>query len=113
MFVLKIAKFLLVFPLFYFSTILTANGQNIKLKIIGNSEYENTVIDSLDYNREFENIKTLNQEIASVQKQLQIKGYIENKLLSFLGGIVRGTDWSRPRYRNLPQISQQVLKVMS
>ncbi len=71
----------MVFPLFYFSTILTANGQNLKLKIIGNSEYENTVIDSLDYNREFENIKTLNQEIASVQKQLQIKGYIENKLL--------------------------------
>ena len=71
----------MVFPLFYFSTILTANGQNIKLKIIGNSEYENTVIDSLAYNRQFENIKTLNQEITSVQKQLQIKGYIENKLV--------------------------------
>ena len=79
---MKIAKFLLVFSLFSCLTIQTANGQNLELRILGNSKYENAVIDSLVYQKEFENLKTLNLEIVSVQKKLQLKGYIENELIS-------------------------------
>ena len=72
----------MVFSLFFYLTIQSASGQNLKLRIFGSNEYENAVIDSLAYQKEFENLKTINQEIVSVQKKLQLKGYIENKLIS-------------------------------
>jgi len=51
------------------------------LKIIGSSEPENKVLDSLNYISKHQNIKSLTDEINLTTEKLAKKGYIENQLI--------------------------------
>lgn len=79
---LKVAKSLFLFSLISFVSLQSINTQNIKLKIEGIDLNQTTIIDSLGYNGSFTDLKSLQMEIADIQKKLQLKGYIENLLIS-------------------------------
>lgn len=55
-------------------------SQELQLKIRGNSEVENKVIDSLGYNKTHLDFLSIKQEVDSVQIRLYKMGYIENEL---------------------------------
>jgi hypothetical protein len=60
---------------------LSCYAQNFQLRIIGNSESETKIIDSLNYTSKHKNPKSLNDEINRVSEKLSKIGYIENKIL--------------------------------
>lgn len=55
-------------------------SQNLYLEINGNSDYEASIIDSLNYLKKHANFNSIKLEVDSIQKQLYKKGYIENEL---------------------------------
>ncbi len=57
-------------------------GQNLHLKVIGNSEAETRTIDSLGYKSVFENYLRLNSEVDSLHQRLISIGYIDTKHIS-------------------------------
>ena len=60
---------------------LNCSAQNFHLKLIGNSIFENKVLDSMNYISKHQNIKSLTDEINITSEKLSKKGYIENQLL--------------------------------
>ncbi len=56
-------------------------SQNFKLQIIGSSPLENKCIDSLKYNTNHANIKSINDELILLSIRLSKNGYLENQLL--------------------------------
>ncbi|MFT4697002.1 MAG: outer membrane protein assembly factor BamA [Flavobacteriaceae bacterium] len=73
----------LIFYIFIYLNIYTAffsdiSAQNLILTIKAKESINESVLDSLNYQREFKNLKTLISEIDSVQSKLNAKGYIEN-----------------------------------
>ncbi len=56
-------------------------GQQLHLQIIGQSEAESAVIDSLGYGKSFDDYISLQREIDSTQLRLQRLGFIENEVL--------------------------------
>lgn len=60
---------------------LNCSAQSFQLQIIGNSDFENKVIDSLNYNSKHKNIKSLTDEINLTSERLSQKGFIENQIL--------------------------------
>ncbi len=67
--------------LFFFVYTLNCSSQNFQLKLTGVSEYENKVLDSLNYLKNHKNIKSINDEIAATTDKLLKIGYIENQLI--------------------------------
>jgi outer membrane protein assembly factor BamA len=67
------------FSLFILGLILSSQvtGQSLLLNVIGENEYETKVIDSLGYQKEFENYKTLRIEVSSLKDRLLRQGYID------------------------------------
>lgn len=57
--------------------------QNFTLDIKGNSPLESKCIDSLKYNSNHTNIKSINDELNAMSERLSKIGYIENHLLEF------------------------------
>ena len=55
-------------------------SQNLKLNILGESETETKIIDSLNYVRTHINYYTIKAEVDSIQKTISKIGYIENQL---------------------------------
>ncbi|KAB1067475.1 hypothetical protein F6U93_10535 [Tamlana haliotis] len=53
--------------------------QNIQLKIIGASEKENAVIDSINYNKQHPDYQSIQSEVQNIQNKLLKQGYIENQ----------------------------------
>lgn len=60
---------------------LNCTAQNFQLQLIGNSDLENKVLDSLNYNPTHKNIKSLTDEINLTSEKLSQKGFIENQVL--------------------------------
>ena len=60
---------------------LNCSAQNFHLKLIGDSIFENKVLDSMNYISKHQNIKSLTDEINITSEKLSKKGYIENQLL--------------------------------
>nr|WP_321237269.1 hypothetical protein [uncultured Psychroserpens sp.] len=58
-------------------------SQNLYLTCIGNSEKETKTIDSLDYQKSFQDYRSLDTEVNSVKKKLTAIGYIESELSNF------------------------------
>lgn len=69
-----------LFLLFFYST-WSCYAQDFHLKIIGDSSVENKVIDSLKYNSNHKNAKSVLDELNNVSEALAKIGYIENQLL--------------------------------
>lgn len=55
-------------------------SQSLYLKIEGENQIETSVIDSLDYKKQFQDYSSLNQEILEVKKQIEKLGYLESEL---------------------------------
>lgn len=58
------------------------NAQNLNLIIKGKDSLETTIIDSLDYKKNFTDFKSLKNEIELLHLKLQKSGFIENELIS-------------------------------
>lgn len=56
-------------------------AQNFQLQIIGNSDSETKTIDSLNYNSNHKNIKSLLDETTGISDKLSKIGYIENNII--------------------------------
>ncbi|GAA3637026.1 hypothetical protein [Flavivirga jejuensis] len=54
--------------------------QNLHLKIDGNTEFETSTIDALNYLKNHKDYSSIKHEVDSVQKRLFKMGYIENRL---------------------------------
>ena len=63
---------------------LSCSAQNFQLKLFGSSDFENKVLDSLNYNSKHKNVKSLTDEINLTSEKLSIKGFIENQILETL-----------------------------
>ena len=60
---------------------LSSSAQNFRLLITGNNSSETKTIDSLKYNSEHKNTKSINEEIIRVSEKLSEIGYIDNTSL--------------------------------
>ncbi|MES2574619.1 MAG: hypothetical protein V4572_06735 [Bacteroidota bacterium] len=54
------------------------------MQLIGSSDFENKVLDSLNYNPTHKNIKSLTDEINLTSEKLSQKGFLENQILETL-----------------------------
>lgn len=70
-------RLVLVFLALLFSC-LNASAQKLQLHIKGNSEKENTTIDSISYSATHSDLKSISSEINSLSEKLLKLGYIEN-----------------------------------
>lgn len=62
---------------------LTGSAQNFRLLINGSNTSETKTIDSLKYNTDHKNTKSINDEIIRVSEKLSEIGYIDNTTLEF------------------------------
>ena len=60
---------------------LNCSAQNFHLQIIGSSDSENKVLDSLNYNSNHKNTKSISDEINLTSERLSEIGFIENRIL--------------------------------
>ena len=60
---------------------LKCSGQNFQLHLIGTSDSENKILDSINYNSNHSNVKSLTDEIHLTSEKLSKKGFIENRIL--------------------------------
>lgn len=60
---------------------LNCSAQNFHLRLIGSSDSENKVLDSLNYNSNHKNTKSISDEINLTSERLSKIGYIENQIL--------------------------------
>ena len=60
-----------------------SGAQNFQLQILGKSEAETRIIDSLKYNSKHKNIKSIKEEINETSKRLSQLGYIDNATTDF------------------------------
>jgi hypothetical protein len=66
--------------LFFFITI-SCYTQIIQLKIEGSTEYENKIIDSINYNKKHSNLKSLLNETTNTSNTLLKKGFLDLKII--------------------------------
>ncbi|MBA4275647.1 hypothetical protein [Flavobacterium sp.] len=71
--------FIFVLTLFTFG--LNCSGQNFQLQLIGSTDSENKVLDSLNYNSKHKNTKSISDEINLTSEKLSKMGFIENRVL--------------------------------
>lgn len=69
--------------LFFLNFCSNCYAQNFRLSIIGSNSLETKTIDSLKYNTEHQNTKSINEEINKLSKKLSEIGYIDNTTLGF------------------------------
>ena len=67
--------------LLFFVFGLNCSAQNLHLRLIGSSDFENKVLDSLDYNSKHPNTKSISDEINLTSERLSKIGFIENRIL--------------------------------
>ena len=60
---------------------LNCSGQNFQLQLIGSTDSENKVLDSLNYNSKHKNTKSISDEINLTSEKLSKMGFIENRVL--------------------------------
>lgn len=74
-------KFLYILLLFGWTIPTNLYGQSLYLTIKGNSDTETKTIDSLSYQKTFENYLNLENEVHKFKKKLLKTGYIESELI--------------------------------
>ncbi len=74
-------KFLYILLLFGWTIPTNLYGQSLYLTIKGNSDTETKTIDSLSYQKTFENYLNLENEVYEFKKKLLKTGYIESELI--------------------------------
>lgn len=74
----SLKELFLIFSILFLS--LNSSAQRLALTIKGNSDFENKIIDSLSYNHEHTNAKSILSEINSMSERLTKIGYIENSV---------------------------------
>ena len=57
---------------------LNSHSQSLYLSVNGNSEQENKILDSLNYQKTFKDFSSLQNELACIAQKLANIGYIEN-----------------------------------
>ncbi len=67
--------------LFFLNFCLTSSAQNFRLLITGSNSLETKTIDSLKYNTEHKNTKSISEEIHKLSEKLSEIGYIDNTTL--------------------------------
>ncbi|TDP00968.1 hypothetical protein [Flavobacterium sp. 245] len=77
----RLLKHLLQIFLFCVISI-SSYAQNFRLTISGINKTENQIIDSLNYNTNHPNIKSLFDEVKNISEKLSKIGYLENNILS-------------------------------
>jgi hypothetical protein len=60
---------------------LHSSAQNFQLKLIGSSESETKTLDSLNYNTNNKNLKSIVDELTIATEKLSKMGYLENRML--------------------------------
>ena len=60
---------------------LHSSAQNFQLKLIGSSESETKTLDSLNYNTNHKNLKSIVDELSIATEKLSKMGYLENRML--------------------------------
>lgn len=60
------------------------NAQNLHLKLVGKTETETTILDSLNYPNSYIDYKSMRSEIDSTLNRIQKTGYIESELSSLI-----------------------------
>lgn len=60
---------------------LNCSAQNFQLQLIGSSDSENKILDSLNYNSKHTNTKSITDEINLTSEKLSKIGFIENRIL--------------------------------
>ena len=68
-------------PLIFFFFSLQSFGQNLHLKISGESEEETKVIDSIGYSKKHANAKSILEETNNLSEKLKRFGFLENEVL--------------------------------
>ena len=58
-----------------------SSAQNFQLKLTGSSESEDKTLDSLNYNTNHKNLKSIIDELTTATEKLSKMGYIENRML--------------------------------
>ena len=58
-----------------------SSAQNFQLKLIGSSESETKTLDSLNYNTNHKNLKSIVDELTIATEKLSKMGYLENQML--------------------------------
>ena len=76
-----LVKFLYVFLLFGLTIPANLYGQSLYLTVRSNSETETKTIDSISYQKIFENFLNLQNEVDDLKKKLLKTGYIESELI--------------------------------
>lgn len=74
----SLKELFLIFSILFLS--LNSSAQRLVLTIKGNSDFESKIIDSLSYNHEHTNTKSILGEINSISERLTKIGYIENSV---------------------------------
>ena len=59
-------------------------AQNLQLHITGSSDSETKTVDSLNYNSNHKNTKSINDEITKISDRLSKIGFIENKIVTVI-----------------------------
>lgn len=72
---LKFFRFIFLILILIFSNRTTA--QKLELLVIGENDYESKIIDSVKYQRKFDNYKTIENEIFSLKEKLTRQGFID------------------------------------
>jgi len=67
--------------LFFLIFGLNCSSQNFHLRLIGSSDSENKILDSLNYNSNHKNTKSISDEINLTSERLSEIGFIENRIL--------------------------------
>lgn len=76
-----LVKFLYVFLLFGLTIPANLYGQSLYLTVRSNSETETKTIDSISYQKIFENFLNLQNEVDDLKKKLLKTGYIESEII--------------------------------
>jgi hypothetical protein len=71
----------IVFIIILLSFGINCSSQNLKLKINGNTSFEDKIIDTLDYNSNHKDTKSINEEANKLSGKLSKIGFIENHIL--------------------------------
>ncbi len=70
-----------LFILFGWLFVLNSHSQSLYLSVNGNSEQENKILDSLNYQKTFKDFSSLQNELAFIAQKLANIGYIENEFV--------------------------------
>ena len=73
-------KYIILYLLYFISWNLSS--QNLYLKIEGKNQYDNTIIDSISYQKKHVNKATIDDEFAKFKNKIIKSGFIDTKLIS-------------------------------